>query len=434
MADVPAVHRAVAAGCSHVRGAGNFDPTLMFASSKSDAACTAGTIGRCLGSMGGAQTNRCSYDGCFLDSECSGKFCTCRARGGIRANRCSSGNCTTDASCSAGGCCSPSVDPDKTNYGITGWWCRTAKDACTGDTDCATAVSSTKKTSAKRRPEPRRVKEREALSIMRIAHLFMLGALVVGCRRHESTERQPVGADASSLAPFVEAVAAADAAVRADAAPPTVRMSLVVREDAKGAPRAHAVVEGLEVDEDLAKVVAPNACAARIEDGVWRVTCTPDYRKVLLSVRVTPEGLSIEKPRGPAKIVAVPSGAVLAADEQVVGERDLHPCAPDAGARSLALVLRANENVNAYDVWLQLVVGSSSVTLANMPPKCELTTEDGQATLTCNKKPTCTVSIRGAVVDIACEQPTPARGALVAPCGTIPTLPAVLERTWSHYG
>jgi hypothetical protein len=135
---VPAVHRAAAAECTHVRGAGNFDPTLMFADCKSDAECTTGTNGRCLSSMGGAQTNTCSYDGCFLDSECSGKVCTCREPGGIAANRCSQGNCTVDATCGVGGYCSPSVDPDKTNYGITGWWCHTAADSCIDDADCAT--------------------------------------------------------------------------------------------------------------------------------------------------------------------------------------------------------------------------------------------------------------------------------------------------------
>lgn len=264
------------------------------------------------------------------------------------------------------------------------------------------------------------------------ANLTLLAALhVAGCRRRDSPERQPVGTGPSTVA---SALAMVDAAVPADAAPPTVRMSLVVREDAKGAPRAHAVIEGLDVDEDLAKVVAPYACAARVNGGVWQVSCTPEYRKVLLSVRMTPEGLSIEKPRGPAKIVAAPSGAVLAANEQVVGERDLRPCAPDAGSRPLAIVLRANENVNANDVWLQLAAGNSSTTLANMPPKCELTTESGRAVLTCKGKSTCTISTRGAVVDIACEQPTLARGALVAPCGTTPTLPTVLERTWAHYG
>ena len=135
---VPAVHRAAAVECSHVRGAGNFDPTLMFAACKSDAECTTGTNGRCLGSMGGAQTNSCSYDGCFLDSECSGNVCTCREAGGSSANHCSTGNCRIDAECAGGGYCSPSVDPDKTNYGITGWWCHTAADSCIDDADCAT--------------------------------------------------------------------------------------------------------------------------------------------------------------------------------------------------------------------------------------------------------------------------------------------------------
>ena len=206
-------------------------------------------------------------------------------------------------------------------------------------------------------------------------------------------------------------------------------MSLVVREDAKGAPHVHAVAEGLELDEDLGKVAAPNACAARIEDNVWSVTCTPEVRKALLTLRMTPAGLSVARPRGPAIILPAPSGAALAADEQVVSERDLRPCAPDAGARSLPIAIWAHYDVRAHDVNLRLVLGKSSVSLSNMPPKCEITTENGQASLTCDGKPTCTVTVRGDVVDLACEKPTPARGALVAPCGSTPTIPlaAVVE-------
>jgi hypothetical protein len=142
----PATHRPTALECSHSRGAGDFDPTLAFAACHSDAECISGTNGRCLSSKGGAQTNTCSYDSCFTDAECGGstKVCTCRESGSA-ANRCAGGNCTIDADCGAGGYCSPSVDPDKTNYGLTGWWCHTAADSCADDTDCTSATNTNAK-------------------------------------------------------------------------------------------------------------------------------------------------------------------------------------------------------------------------------------------------------------------------------------------------
>ncbi|MDB4933488.1 MAG: hypothetical protein JWP87_460 [Labilithrix sp.] len=142
----PAVHRPAPVSCTHTRGAGDFDVTLQFAACKSDAECINGDNGRCLSSKGGAQTNTCSYDTCFDDSACSGKVCTCReSPASNAANRCSAGNCTIDANCGAGGYCSPSVDPDKTNYGITGWWCHTRKDTCADDADCTSSTNTNAK-------------------------------------------------------------------------------------------------------------------------------------------------------------------------------------------------------------------------------------------------------------------------------------------------
>ncbi|MEA2751273.1 MAG: hypothetical protein QOI41_5416, partial [Myxococcales bacterium] len=97
--------------------------------------CTTGTNGRCLKTKVAARNNYCSYDTCFTDAECGGQVCTCRELPND-ANRCQAGNCKVDADCGAGGYCSPSADPDKTNFGTTGWWCHTASDECSDDTDC----------------------------------------------------------------------------------------------------------------------------------------------------------------------------------------------------------------------------------------------------------------------------------------------------------
>lgn len=134
----PAVHRATAAACSHDRGPGDFDTMIMSAQCSSDAECTAGADGRCLSTKVAARNNYCSYDTCFTDADCGGKVCTCREFPND-ANRCDSGNCKVDADCGAGGYCSPSADPDRTNFGSTGWWCHTATDTCTDATDCTGA-------------------------------------------------------------------------------------------------------------------------------------------------------------------------------------------------------------------------------------------------------------------------------------------------------
>ena len=94
-----------------------------------------GADGRCLTTKVAARLNYCSYDTCFTDADCGGKVCTCR-ESPSDANSCQAGNCKLDADCGPGGYCSPSADPDKTNFGTTGWWCHTAADACIDDTDC----------------------------------------------------------------------------------------------------------------------------------------------------------------------------------------------------------------------------------------------------------------------------------------------------------
>lgn len=139
---VPLVHRAAPVECSHTRGAGNSDPQAP-GTCLMDADCTTGTNGRCLLSTHGARLNSCSYDRCFLDSECGGKVCTCRETA-IDVNRCAEGNCKVDADCGAAGYCSPSVPFDRINTGTGGYYCHTAADECVDDADCPQAPNKAK--------------------------------------------------------------------------------------------------------------------------------------------------------------------------------------------------------------------------------------------------------------------------------------------------
>ncbi len=136
---VPLLHRPAPVDCSHTRGPGDADPTLTFAACTADSDCTADTNGRCLVSMGGAYTNYCSYDGCFVDTDCSGATPVCRCRETSNdANVCVGGNCVVDADCGPGGYCSPSRQFDRINYGVAGYYCHTPGDTCIDDADCET--------------------------------------------------------------------------------------------------------------------------------------------------------------------------------------------------------------------------------------------------------------------------------------------------------
>ncbi len=105
-----------------------------------DADCAdAGVNGRCENDMGGPAGCFCTSDTCADDSECpSGQTCACHGAPytGGEGNHCVPGNCRVDSDCGAGGWCSPSYDP--TNCGqLGGYYCRTAKDQCTNDSDCS---------------------------------------------------------------------------------------------------------------------------------------------------------------------------------------------------------------------------------------------------------------------------------------------------------
>lgn len=134
---VPVEHRGAAVECDHARGPGNADSTIAGAECTLDADCTTGNNGRCIVSFGGARTNYCSYDACFLDSECgASEVCRCR-ESATDANQCVAGNCVLDGDCGAGGYCSPSRTFDRINLPASAYWCHTSTDECVDDADCA---------------------------------------------------------------------------------------------------------------------------------------------------------------------------------------------------------------------------------------------------------------------------------------------------------
>lgn len=132
---IPALHRPTPVECSHSRGRGTADPNMVGGPCVVDADCTEGDNGRCMVSVVGAHVNACSYDKCFTDAACGGKACICRESASL-PNSCAEGNCTVDADCGVGRFCSPSVSFQATNFGVTGYWCHEASDACVDDADC----------------------------------------------------------------------------------------------------------------------------------------------------------------------------------------------------------------------------------------------------------------------------------------------------------
>jgi hypothetical protein len=133
------VHRSSAAECDHNRAPGNADPALTGGACVSDGQCTQQPNGRCLLATSGARVNRCSYDTCFVDTECSGTTPVCRCRQSpTDPNTCVPGSCKVDSDC--GGFCSPSVSFSNT-YFFDGYRCHTKADTCFDDSDCGVAGS-----------------------------------------------------------------------------------------------------------------------------------------------------------------------------------------------------------------------------------------------------------------------------------------------------
>ena len=100
-----------------------------------------GTNGRCLPDGWGV-TYACSYDQCDADQDCPGDVaCVCRASASDSApNLCATGSgCRLDSDCGPCGYCSPSGDPF---FPPPVYFCHTAADTCTDDTDCAQTPGS----------------------------------------------------------------------------------------------------------------------------------------------------------------------------------------------------------------------------------------------------------------------------------------------------
>jgi hypothetical protein len=143
-ARVPMKHRTAHALCDDQRAAGVCalpgGMPLPSNACMTDGDCSMGTNGRCL-SGGRLPTCLCSYDTCFADTDCAGKGpCDCRSKGSPPANSanvCLKGNCQVDTDCGPGGYCSPTYDFGCGRYfGVIGYYCHKANDACIDDADC----------------------------------------------------------------------------------------------------------------------------------------------------------------------------------------------------------------------------------------------------------------------------------------------------------
>lgn len=131
----PPADRTVAVACAACRPV-TPEPGGGSGACATHADCTAGVNGRCSLGMIGAF---CSYDDCFVDSDCaSGQVCSCDGAYFSGANVCVSANCRVSSDCTSGRC-SPSYGCLE-GGGPEGWYCRTAADTCTADTDCTASL------------------------------------------------------------------------------------------------------------------------------------------------------------------------------------------------------------------------------------------------------------------------------------------------------
>ena len=106
---------------------------------ESHADCTNGRNGRCDNTSGSVPYTVCTYDECLKDADCgSGRVCECQGGRGSDFNACVDGNCRIDADC-PDSWCSPSPGVCGPSYGTEAYFCRTAKDECSNDSDCGTS-------------------------------------------------------------------------------------------------------------------------------------------------------------------------------------------------------------------------------------------------------------------------------------------------------
>lgn len=80
-------------------------------------------------------------DECSVDTDCtSGGVCSCAGNTFEYAhetrNLCVPANCHVDADCAEGFLCSPSDSSGGPFYGVQGYYCHTAHDKCTVDSEC----------------------------------------------------------------------------------------------------------------------------------------------------------------------------------------------------------------------------------------------------------------------------------------------------------
>lgn len=151
----PLAHRDAGAACPQERAADAGFPCpessipLPGNPCLENADCTAGQNGLCLcapdlvppasgtgpGTLYGETV--CSYDECFVDSDCGPRVpCDCRIPGiSGTPNVClSASDCAIDSDCPLPGFCSPSLVPAQTPD--VGFFCHTEDDTCIDDVDC----------------------------------------------------------------------------------------------------------------------------------------------------------------------------------------------------------------------------------------------------------------------------------------------------------
>jgi hypothetical protein len=85
----------------------------------------------------------CTYDECQTDADCNGGVCACGRDTTPPYNHyCVAGNCRIDSDC-GGQYCSPSVPLGCGNhYRYVGFYCHTASDECSQDSDCPATPGS----------------------------------------------------------------------------------------------------------------------------------------------------------------------------------------------------------------------------------------------------------------------------------------------------
>jgi hypothetical protein len=125
--------RPAAVACSATRPPGDADPALGASGCKVDGDCTAGRNGRCTALRGRKQYNRCTYDLCTTDADCTGGPCDCRPAGNV----CDTGNCKVDADCGDGDVCLGLVESACFGFRTVTYHCTASDDTCSPDgTDC----------------------------------------------------------------------------------------------------------------------------------------------------------------------------------------------------------------------------------------------------------------------------------------------------------